>query len=68
MVTWNAGGIIGLYSALTGERLPGSLEAIAEGNALGRGPVVVEFTQNGMDLIRRKALGISLLLLPGKLC
>ena len=51
------GGILNLYSTLTGECLPGTTEAVAEGNALGRGPVVVEFQQSGIDLIKKQALG-----------
>lgn len=59
MLIHPVGGILGLYSAMTGESLPGIMEAVAEGNAMGRGPVVVEFKQNGINLIRRKALGIG---------
>lgn len=49
-----AGGISGLFHALTGEHLPGGrLEAMAEGNALGKGPVVFEVHQSAIELIRR---------------
>lgn len=51
------GGMLGLYTALTGHRLPGKIEAIAEGNALGKGPVVFELFQSGIRLIRKQAAG-----------
>ena len=51
-----AGGMSGLYHALTGCRLPGGrLEAIAEGNALGRGPVVFEVNASAIDIVRSLA-------------
>lgn len=51
-----AGGISGLFHALTGEHLPGGrLEAMAEGNALGKGPVVFEVHQSAIEIIRRLA-------------
>ncbi|BDA42347.1 probable Na(+)/H(+) antiporter NhaH at N-terminal half [Coccomyxa sp. Obi] len=50
------GGISGLFHALTGEHLPGGrLEAMAEGNALGKGPVVFEVHQSAIEIIRRLA-------------
>ena len=55
-----AGGLFGLYTALTGEHLPGgggAVRAMAECNALGRGPVVFEMAQAGIAAIRRKAAG-----------
>ena len=51
-----AGGISGLYHSLTGEHLPGGrLEAVAEGNALGKGPVVFEVHQSAIEIIRKLA-------------
>lgn len=51
-----AGGISGLFHALTGEHLPGGrLEAVAEGNALGKGPVVFEVHQSAIEIIRQLA-------------
>ncbi len=51
-----AGGMSGLYHALTGAHLPGGrLEATAEGNALGKGPVVFEVHQSAVEIIRRLA-------------
>ena len=44
----------GLYSALTDEHLPGGrLEARAEGNALGKGPVVFEVHRSAIEIIRK---------------
>jgi hypothetical protein len=55
---WLAGGISGLYHAMTGEHLPGGrLEAVAEGNALGKGPVVFEVHHTAIDVIRKLAAG-----------
>ena len=48
-----------MYSALTGVVLPGHSTAIAEGNAMGKGPVVFELYQTGVKLIRRKAAGVQ---------
>ena len=46
----------GLYTALTDEHLPGGrLEARAEGNALGKGPVVFEVHQSAVEIIRKLA-------------
>ena len=46
----------GLYHALTDEHLPGGrLEARAEGNALGKGPVVFEVHQSAIEIIRKLA-------------
>lgn len=58
-----AGGLCGLYTALTGEHLPGgggAVRTMAECNALGRGPVVFELEQAGITAIRRKAAGAGL--------
>jgi hypothetical protein len=40
-----AGGVVGTLLALTGARLPGEEAAVAEGNALGKGPSVLHFAQ-----------------------
>lgn len=53
-----AGGVSGLYTALTGAHLPGGVvNAVAEGNALGKGPVVFEFKQSSIRWVRRCAAG-----------
>jgi len=49
--------MLGLYTALTGECMPGQAKAIAEGNAMGKGPVVFELYQSGIKLIRKQAAG-----------
>lgn len=55
-LSWCAGGMSGLYHALTGCHLPGGrLEGVAEGNALGRGPVVFEVHASAIALIRKLA-------------
>ncbi|KAK9785975.1 hypothetical protein WJX73_007453 [Symbiochloris irregularis] len=48
-------GVYGLYTALTGGQLPGEVHAVAQGNALGRGPLVFELRQSGIRLIRKQA-------------
>ena len=52
-----SGGMVGLYQALTGVQLPGKVEAVAEGNALGKGPIIFELYQSGISLIRKRAAG-----------
>lgn len=56
-VLLHTGGVFGLYVALTGERMPGGAVAMAEGNALGKGPVIFHLFDSGIELIRRKAAG-----------
>lgn len=51
--------MLGLYTALTGECMPGHTAAIAEGNAMGKGPVVFELFQSGIKLVRKQAAGRS---------
>lgn len=51
--------MFGLFVALTGERMPGGAVAMAEGNALGKGPVIFHLFDSGIELIRRKAAGES---------
>lgn len=54
------GGMSGLYHALTGQHLPGGrLEAVAEGNALGKGPVVFEVHYSAIDIVRKLAASES---------
>lgn len=50
--------MLGMYTALTGVVLPGHSMAIAEGNAMGKGPVVFELYQSGIKLIHKKAAGV----------
>ena len=52
-----AGGLFGLYVALTGERSPGGSVAMAEGNALGKGPVIFHLYDSGIAYIRQRAAG-----------
>lgn len=49
--------MFGLFVALTGERMPGGAVAMAEGNALGKGPVVFHLFDSGIDYIRGQAAG-----------
>ena len=37
--------------------MPGGAVAMAEGNALGKGPVIFHLFDSGIELIRRKAAG-----------
>eukprot|EP00878_Enallax_costatus_P024415 GHUV01026053.1.p1 GENE.GHUV01026053.1~~GHUV01026053.1.p1 ORF type:complete len:446 (+),score=124.99 GHUV01026053.1:140-1339(+) len=43
-----AGGVYNLYGALTGEHLPGATDAVAQGNALGKGPVLFCVSAKGL--------------------
>ncbi|KAF6264741.1 hypothetical protein COO60DRAFT_18214 [Scenedesmus sp. NREL 46B-D3] len=43
-----AGGVFNLYTALTGEELPGATDAVAQGNALGKGPVLFCVSAKGL--------------------
>ena len=54
-----AGGVFGLYVALTGKRMPGGAIAMAQGNALGKGPVVFHLFDSGIEYIRNQAAGNS---------
>ena len=49
----------GLYSALTDGSLAAYSEAVAQGNGLGKGPLVFELYRSGVDLIRQQAAGAS---------
>ena len=53
----NTGGVFGLFVALTGERMPGGAVAMAEGNALGKGPVIFHLFDSGIEYIRSQAAG-----------
>ena len=53
----DAGGVYGLYSALTDGTLSAFSEAVAQGNGLGKGPLVFELYRSGVDLIRQSAAG-----------
>jgi hypothetical protein len=50
------GGLTGLHSALTGIEW-GKWAAVAEGNALGRGPLVVHVSQAAVDEVRERSAG-----------
>lgn len=49
------GGVLGILLALTGTKLPGTDLAIAEGNALGKGPLVFHFPQKAVREIQSSA-------------
>lgn len=57
VVSFATGGVFGLFVALTGERMPGGAVAMAEGNALGKGPVVFHLFDSGIEYIRSQAAG-----------
>jgi hypothetical protein len=50
-----SGGIIGVLLCITGTKLPGTELAIAEGNALGKGPVVFHIPQQVVQRIQTAA-------------
>jgi hypothetical protein len=50
-----SGGIIGVLLSITGTKLPGTELAIAEGNALGKGPVVFHVPQHMVQRIQSLA-------------
>ncbi|KAF8065728.1 NHX8 [Scenedesmus sp. PABB004] len=52
-----AGGVFSLYAALTGEALPGTTAAVAQGNALGKGPVLFCFGAKGLRKLSALAAG-----------
>lgn len=43
-----SGGLINLYCGLTNETMPGVTEAVAQGNALGKGPVLFCLGSKGL--------------------
>ena len=49
------GSVIGLLRTMTGHVLPGSAIVVAEGNVLGKGPVLYQFPQTSVEYIERKA-------------
>ncbi|KAK9861042.1 hypothetical protein WJX84_008386, partial [Apatococcus fuscideae] len=50
-----SGGVVGLLKALTGSHMPGKSLVIAEGNSLGRGPVIFHLSPSGIAMIRKHA-------------
>ena len=50
------GGVTGLLSALTGVEW-GAWAAVAEGNALGKGPLVLHVSQDAVDEVRERSAG-----------
>ncbi len=53
----NAGATFGLYTALTGVKLPGQATAVAEGNALGKGALVYHLFPSALQTIQARAAG-----------
>ena len=49
------GGVVGLVLMLTGSHLPGRQVAVAEGNALGKGPVLFHLPQHTARTLRSQA-------------
>ena len=49
------GSVIGLLRTMTGHVLPGSSIVVAEGNVLGKGPVLYQVPQSLVEYIERKA-------------
>ena len=56
------GGVFNLYTALTGEKLPGSCRMVAQGNTLGKGPQLLRFPQRGLELLRKLVRRVVLFL------
>ena len=52
-----AGATFGLYTALTGVKLPGQATAVAEGNALGKGALVYHLYPSALQIIQDRASG-----------
>lgn len=46
-----------MLKALTGSHMPGKSLVIAEGNSLGRGPVIFHLSPSGIAMIRKHAAG-----------
>ncbi len=55
----DAGGVVGMLRALTGSHMPGKSLVIAEGNSLGRGPVMFHLSPSGIAMIRKHAAGTA---------
>jgi hypothetical protein len=53
-VYMGCGGVVGLYTALTGESW-GAWAAVAEGSTLGRGPLVLHVPQAAVDALRARS-------------
>ena len=47
-----------MLKALTGSHMPGKSLVIAEGNSLGRGPVIFHLSPSGIAMIRKHAAGM----------
>ena len=56
-ILWTAGATFGLYTALTGVKLPGQATAVAEGNALGKGALVYHLLPSALHTIQARAAG-----------
>ncbi|KAA6425638.1 MAG: salt overly sensitive 1 [Trebouxia sp. A1-2] len=52
-----AGATFGLFTALTGVKLPGQATAVAEGNALGKGALVYHLFPSALQTIQARASG-----------
>ncbi len=52
-----AGSTCGLFTALTGVKLPGQATAVAEGNALGKGALVYHLFPSALQTIQARASG-----------
>ncbi|KAL0035986.1 hypothetical protein WJX77_010179 [Trebouxia sp. C0004] len=52
-----AGATCGLFTALTGVKLPGQATAVAEGNALGKGALVYHLFPSALQTIQARASG-----------
>lgn len=52
-----AGATFGMYTALTGVKLPGQATAVAEGNALGKGALVYHLFPSALQIIQDRATG-----------
>ena len=52
-----AGATFGMYTAVTGVKLPGQATAVAEGNALGKGALVYHLYPSALQIIQDRASG-----------
>lgn len=59
-----AGATYGVYTALTGLKLPGQATAVAEGNALGKGALVFHLSSSALQTLQDRAAGKSLQVKP----
>ena len=51
------GTVYGVYTALTGLKLPGQATAVAEGNALGKGALVFHLLSSALQALQDRASG-----------